>query len=958
MPNQYDGERVTYSTAQGRCLADTDLCDYDEIDASIPKVKTGYHWTTDNCFIDVKVDRDGNIAIVYRMNAYTSKVMHVDDGTLNYFPVAWESGFPGENGAACPASCTTLSDGACKCSTSVQEAVVYDNVMPPSKEDALSKLHIGSMNVSSYDAGDFSSEYDAATMITAHKKNAGIDADTVFELVDDTGRTHFLRNMRSTVTLQGTGFSFRNSPHFVSLIPTETDVRDAEYETEAILDHYFYNDNTAPFLAIRFIQRFGISNPTPAFVLAVATAFRSGSFEAGGKTFGDGKYGNLQATAAAVLLHPEARSVVLDADPSHGSLREPLVKVISLMRNLNFTKYNENELVRFDHVGLENTIGQMAHMYPTVFSFFLPEYIPAGRLTPGSLVAPEAMMVDMPKQVAMLNGIFSLVKYGFEDKNGGFGENGNKIGELGYASGLDTAGLVDDLATLLTAGRLSADNRAIVVNAVDHTITNNVGFTLAEQGLELAQQLIATTAEFHSTNIVKKGGPARAVDDSSGSQSLSPYKAVVFLMLAGGCDSYQMLVPHTCAVVGNETSLHDQYVEIREDVALEKESLLLINATDSDQYCDWFGLHPQLQNLQQLYNEKDALLVANAGVLTKPTDKDNYKEDTVTNLFAHNTMQREGKRVDPYEAFPGSGVMGRVTDVLHRNNYKTSAISIDSNSIALVGKPGESPTPFIISKNGITPFNEDPTTNGTFMQEQIDALNSATTADSGFMAETWSSNLFSSLKSNEALDAALASAVTNVTFPSTKLGDSLEMVARLIQTASTREVDRDFFYVQMGGYDTHSEVLANLQNRFVELDGAIGAFSNELKAQGVWDDVVVVEVSDFARTLTPNSGKGTDHAWGGNYFMLGGGLKGGQILGKYPEHITSDAPLNVGRGRIIPTTSWDHLWNGVAEWVGVDLAQDALEVCPNGGNFNDLFTAADLFDPAGGARMRERFLRN
>jgi cullin-associated NEDD8-dissociated protein 1 len=114
-----------------------------------------------------------------------------------------------------------------------------------------------------------------------------------------------------------------------------------------------------------------------------------------------------------------------------------------------------------------------------------------------------------------------------------------------------------------------------------------------------------------------------------------------------------------------------------------------------------------------------------------------------------------------------------------------------------------------------------------------------------------------------------------------------------------------------------------------------------MKAQGVWNDVVVMSVSDFGRTITSN-GQGTDHAWSGNHFIFGGGVKGGKIVGKYPESLLPEDDLNLGRGRIIPQVAWEHPWNAILEWFGV--APVDMDVClPNRKNFPDLFTQADLF---------------
>ena len=58
----------------------------------------------------------------------------------------------------------------------------------------------------------------------------------------------------------------------------------------------------------------------------------------------------------------------------------------------------------------------------------------------------------------------------------------------------------------------------------------------------------------------------------------------------------------------------------------------------------------------------------------------------------------------------------------------------------------------------------------------------------------------------------------------------------------------------------------------------------------------------YHQSLTPNSGEGTDHAWGGNYFAFGGSMKGGRILGEYPKSFKNNDATNDGRGRLIPST--------------------------------------------------------
>ena len=183
----------------------------------------------------------------------------------------------------------------------------------------------------------------------------------------------------------------------------QADARDAYYETEAALDHYFHHDNTAPFIAFRLIQRFTTSNPKPQYVKAVAEAFVSGKYD---DDIGSGDYGDLAATIAAVLLHPEARSVNLDADPFKGNLREPLLRVMALMRGGELQLQEDEPIVRM--IDLDTRIGQMAHSFPTVFSFMLPEYKPSGRPGEASLDGPETMIMDMPKVGKLLESNLAL----------------------------------------------------------------------------------------------------------------------------------------------------------------------------------------------------------------------------------------------------------------------------------------------------------------------------------------------------------------------------------------------------------------------------------------------------------------------------------------------------------------------------------------------------------------------
>mmetsp|Transcript_10203 Transcript_10203/g.21320 ORF Transcript_10203/g.21320 Transcript_10203/m.21320 type:complete len:551 (+) Transcript_10203:1-1653(+) len=535
----------------------------------------------------------------------------------------------------------------------------------------------------------------------------------------------------------------------------------------------------------------------------------------------------------------------------------------------------------------------------------------------------------------MLNGLFSLVKYGLSSCDGGFGAGrGCTEGDFSSAAGQLTLSMpytevsdddqaeaaVNKLSTLLTSGRLSDSNKEIIKKAYKEMLPD------VDAALRMAQQLLLTSPEFHSTNIVKMSGESRAEPELP-QPSGSPYKAIVYVMFGGGCDSYNMLVPHTCTGIKD---MYAEYQQVREEIALPKSSLLEIDASTSNQICDSFGLHPKLKAVQGMYNDGDLLFFTNTGVLTKETDKENWRRDTVTQLFAHNWMQREAERVDPLKEADGTGILGRIADALNKKGRSVGTFSIERNTISLIGTPGLTSTPFILSRSGVSKFNNRASSES--MEADIAAINNATAPESGVFGDYWSETLVKSLSHNKLLYDTLSDKQTDITFPTSYLGRQLEMVAKMIDSRAERGSDADMFFLSTGGWDTHSNVLDNMDRLFEDVDNSFKAFADEMKAKGVWDGVTVIETSDFARTLAPNTGRGSDHAWGGNYMMFGGGVKGGKIVGTYPDNLTDDGPRSLGRGRMIPTTSWDAVFLPLAEWAGA-TTDDLADICPNMDNF-------------------------
>ncbi|MEE9606172.1 MAG: DUF1501 domain-containing protein, partial [Myxococcota bacterium] len=130
------------------------------------------------------------------------------------------------------------------------------------------------------------------------------------------------------------------------------------------------------------------------------------------------------------------------------------------------------------------------------------------------------------------------------------------------------------------------------------------------------------------------------------------------------------------------------------------------------------------------------------------------------------------------------------------------------------------------------------------------------------------------------------------------------------------------------GWDHHDFVLFNQANLLTELSSALGAFYDATSELGVAGDVTVFTVSDFGRTLSSN-GNGSDHAWGGNHIIMGGGVRGGRVYGQYPESLALGNPRDLGRGRLVPTTAADQYSAELALWFGMPNDASLELVLPN-----------------------------
>lgn len=175
-------------------------------------------------------------------------------------------------------------------------------------------------------------------------------------------------------------------------------------------------------------------------------------------------------------------------------------------------------------------------------------------------------------------------------------------------------------------------------------------------------------------------------------------------------------------------------------------------------------------------------------------------------------------------------------------------------------------------------------------------------------------------------------------FGQTDLSSQLKVVARMIAGRSQLNNKRQIFFVQVGGWDTHTSQIPNANanaghySLINNLSRSIRAFRDAMVSIGMWNNVMLFSASDFNRTLTPNKNDatgGSDHAWGGHSLVCGGAVKGKQILGQFPDlTVNGGIDCTGNRGRWIPTTAVDQKAALIAKWFGVSDSQ-LTSVFPN-----------------------------
>jgi len=333
-----------------------------------------------------------------------------------------------------------------------------------------------------------------------------------------------------------------------------------------------------------------------------------------------------------------------------------------------------------------------------------------------------------------------------------------------------------------------------------------------------------------------------------------------------------------------------------------------------------FGLHPHMAPVQNLFNQGRLALVANVGTLVAPITKAQYNARTVpvpANLFSHNDQQSTWQAGNPEGATSGWG--GRMGDVFAADNAASTfaCISTGGTSVFVSGRATAQYQLNSTGPVGITGLSGSLFGSAAASQ----ALRTLATAATGpsLLEQEHGKLVGRSISATNTVTAALAAApALAAAFPTTGLGNQLKMVARMLSARGSLGVRRQVFFVTLGGFDTHDDMLVNHPALMTQLADALAAFDAAMTGLGIQDRVTTFTASDFGRTLSSN-GDGSDHGWGSHHVVMGGAVRGRRIHGTSPVP-ANGGPDDVGQGRYLPTTSVDQLGATLATWFGVSAS--------------------------------------
>ncbi len=437
---------------------------------------------------------------------------------------------------------------------------------------------------------------------------------------------------------------------------------------------------------------------------------------------------------------------------------------------------------------------------------------------------------------------------------------------------------------------------------------------------------------------------------SSASAQSGDYKALVCVFLFGGVDSNSIVIPYGDYATYNAVRPLATNVNVAQSLLTPVSPANLAGQT--------FALHPAFTatngnaTLTSLFQGGRLAVVCNAGTLVEPMTRAEYRSNAKkrpAQLFSHSDQQQQFQTAisEASVVTAPTGWGGRIGDRLAvpMNGQFATPIGM-SFAGAQAFLTGRTVRGLALPTAGNFGYTGDSTTPNAVQRARAEARAELIgSIDANAMVSSSQASMGAALgasqRINPILNGTLPSAISGpFNGLNSGLANQLRAVARLINNRATLGQRRQIFFVSIGGFDTHSgqgsfqppnPSFQGMAGLFQQIGQALAAFYQATVNMGVANEVTTFTLSDFNRTFKPN-GAGTDHAWGGHYLVMGGGVQGGRFYGQYPSLALAGPDDTDSLGRWIPTTSIEQYGATLARWFGVPDA-DLVQVFPGVGRF-------------------------
>ncbi|MFC6268473.1 DUF1501 domain-containing protein [Frigoriflavimonas asaccharolytica] len=312
-------------------------------------------------------------------------------------------------------------------------------------------------------------------------------------------------------------------------------------------------------------------------------------------------------------------------------------------------------------------------------------------------------------------------------------------------------------------------------------------------------------------------------------------KILVVLQFSGGNDGLNTIIPLK----------NDIYFKERQGISIKN----ALNLTDEA------GINPALPFFKELYDNGEISVLNNVG----------YPEPNKSHFRSMDIWQSASNSSE----FLETGWVGRYLDEECYNcTHPTQALEVDDMlSLAMKGNTKKAfafKDPKRLYETSNEQYFKSLYDNHHHDHETVDYLYQT-------LGETIdnASYIFEKSKAKS----------TDSPYPSSKLGKDFKTISSLIKS----DINTKVYYLEIGSFDTHVNQNQRQEKLFSEINDAVQSFVADMKANNLFNDVMLMTFSEFGRRVSQNASKGTDHGTANQMFFISGGLKKKGILNALPD---------------------------------------------------------------------------